>query len=128
MLHRQEIEVHEAVDAVGQAGLLGLVELPALDSARDALGPADLGQLVCLYCGEKQLVFPLASKIVIGEQEAGESRWEHVRAWIWERCCCLFRNWRISALSWSFSDSRLRPSRGLCDRLMVAVSSGVIRE
>lgn len=48
VLHRQEVEVQEAVDAVGQARLLALVQLRALDVARHALFPAHLRELVGL--------------------------------------------------------------------------------
>jgi hypothetical protein len=44
VLHGGEVGVHEAVDAVGEAGLLGLVERGGADRAGgDALFPADRG-------------------------------------------------------------------------------------
>lgn len=48
MLDREEVEIHESVHAVCQAGLLCLVELVALDGSGNALCPAELGKLVCL--------------------------------------------------------------------------------
>lgn len=50
MLHYQVADVEEPVGAICQASLLGLVQFPALDRARDALLKADLGQCMCL-CG-----------------------------------------------------------------------------
>jgi hypothetical protein len=48
MLNRQKVQIHEAVDAVGQAPLLILVEFGAFHAASDALCPAHLRQLVSL--------------------------------------------------------------------------------
>ena len=49
VLHGQQVDVEEAVDAVGQTLLLARVQLAVLDVARDALVPANLRQGVC-FC------------------------------------------------------------------------------
>lgn len=46
VLHCEIVDVKKSLDAVGQACLLGLVELGVLDAAGNALGPAHLGQAV----------------------------------------------------------------------------------
>jgi hypothetical protein len=48
VLQRQEVDIHHSVDAVCQTGLLRTVELSVLNSARNALIPADLGELMGL--------------------------------------------------------------------------------
>lgn len=60
MLHSEKIHVEETVDAIGETALLCPVELRALDSASDALVPANLSQAVCFYCesASSQLAYP----------------------------------------------------------------------
>lgn len=105
VLDREEVEVHEAVHAVGQAALLVLVELVAVDAAGDALCPADLGELVGLCINAN--AWSVNVSFVIQRSQRG---WD-VRDWICERCCWPLRNWRSSALSWSLSLSRSTLSR-----------------
>lgn len=47
MLDSQRAHIHEAVDAVGQARLLALVQRVALDCSSHALIPAGLSEVVC---------------------------------------------------------------------------------
>lgn len=49
VLHREVVDVKKSLDAVGQACLLGLVELGVLDGSGNALGPAHLCQAVGFY-------------------------------------------------------------------------------
>lgn len=44
MVHDGEVDIEEALDAVGHAGGLGLVELVGLDVGGDALLPAGVGE------------------------------------------------------------------------------------
>lgn len=51
VLHGQEVDVQEALHAVGHARLLGAVQALALDGAGDALLPAHFGEGVGSFRG-----------------------------------------------------------------------------
>lgn len=72
LLDNEEVGVQETVDTVLGAGLFGLVEAFGLDSAGDAFGPADVGEVVdgCLSC---QYMFCMSDS---GCCLSGEWNWE----------------------------------------------------
>jgi hypothetical protein len=49
MLDREEVQVHESIDAVGKTCFLALVQLATAYIAGEAFGPAHLRELVC-FC------------------------------------------------------------------------------
>lgn len=52
LLNHQQIRIQKAIHTVLRAALLALIQSLILDRAGDALGPADVGQVVdsCISC------------------------------------------------------------------------------